>query len=994
VTDFGLAKADDQQNLTHTGDILGTLRYMPPEAFDGKSDARGDVYSLGVTLYELLAFRPAFEERERNRLIKQVTHHEPVRLGRLNRQVPRDLETIVHKAIDKDPKQRYASARALAEDLQRFLEDEPIQARRVSQPERLRRWCRRNPVVASLTAALVLAFLAGFAGVAWKWQDAERQKDLAQVAEQKEAAQRAVAEEQAERATREAKRGRRLLYAADMNQAQQAWEVGETGRALDLLERQRPQGGQEDLRGFEWRCLRQLCQDRSRQTLHGHTGEVQAAVFSQDGRTLVTSSEDHSVRIWDLASGRHIKLQGFRQVRGVALAPDGKTLAIVESAGRTVHLWDVDTRCEQAALQHPGQVFDVAFSQDGQVLSSGCDNGVVRLWNVATRRQTGALSSPPFPVFRVAFSPDGRTLAAGSADSTVRLWDVAARRVVATLRGHTAGVCCLSFSPDGKTLASSSHDTTVRLWDTTSGQAVTTLRGERMALSTVAFNPDGKALATGGPDGTVRVWDAATKEMTAMFRGHRAAITTVGFALDGRSLVSGSADGTVKLWDAAVGTDPNLLTGFTGSAGAVAISPDSKTLAVADTYAKTVKLWDLAARHGDDISTNQDLPVWGVTFAPGGQTLACPILNGTVQLRDVATKELVAAFQHGKLFPTAVFSPDGKLLATGDWMAEKVWVWDISSKRQLTELQPGGRPCFSHDGRMLAASSGNTVRLWDVATWQITAALPGPTAGVSCLAFAPDSRTLAAGLDDGTLRLWDVVGQRQLASRMGHAWTIESLAFSPDGRRLATGGRDRTVKLWDVPSLQEMTTLTGHYGPVTSVAFSRDGNLLASAGADATVRLWQAPPLTSEPPEPADVAALPPVETIHIFTLELLGAAEAKLTSEGNTHRVDVTAVDDTHWHAKLVRVFDDLQEGVTYTIRFRAKADAPRSIALYGLIAQPDWHGIGLQKDFSLTEDWQDYECQFRAKDLAALNRIEFQVGQRTGTVWIADFTIVKNAM
>ena len=136
VTDFGLAKADDQQNLTHTGDILGTLRYMPPEAFEGKTDARSDVYSLGLTLYEMLAFRPAFDEKDRSRLIKQVTDDEPARLGKLNRQVPQDLETIVHKAIDKDARRRYASAGEFAEDLQRFIEDEPIKARRVSQTER------------------------------------------------------------------------------------------------------------------------------------------------------------------------------------------------------------------------------------------------------------------------------------------------------------------------------------------------------------------------------------------------------------------------------------------------------------------------------------------------------------------------------------------------------------------------------------------------------------------------------------------------------------------------------------------------------------------------------------------------------------------------------------------------------------------------------------------------------------------------------------------
>jgi serine/threonine protein kinase len=195
---WSLAKADDSQNLTHTGDILGTLRYMPPEAFEGKTEARSDVYSLGLTLYEMLAFRPAFEEKERNRLIKQVANAEPARLGKLNPQVPQDMATIVHKAIDKDPKQHYASAGALAEDLRRFIDDEPIRARRVSQTERVRRWCRRNPVVSGLASALALVFLAGFVGVAWKWQEAERQKDLAQIAQSGEAEQRAFAVAQVE----------------------------------------------------------------------------------------------------------------------------------------------------------------------------------------------------------------------------------------------------------------------------------------------------------------------------------------------------------------------------------------------------------------------------------------------------------------------------------------------------------------------------------------------------------------------------------------------------------------------------------------------------------------------------------------------------------------------------------------------------------------------------------------------------------------------------
>jgi serine/threonine protein kinase len=159
VTDFGLAKADDQKNLTDTGDILGTLRYMAPEAFDGRSDARADVYSLGLTLYELLARRPAYDEKDRSRLIKQVTTSEPTRLDRLNPEMPRDLVTIVQKAIERDPAHRYPTASELTADLQRFLDDEPIQARRQKEWERCLRWARRNPGVAAMGAVLTAVLL-------------------------------------------------------------------------------------------------------------------------------------------------------------------------------------------------------------------------------------------------------------------------------------------------------------------------------------------------------------------------------------------------------------------------------------------------------------------------------------------------------------------------------------------------------------------------------------------------------------------------------------------------------------------------------------------------------------------------------------------------------------------------------------------------------------------------------------------------------------------
>jgi tetratricopeptide (TPR) repeat protein len=202
VTDFGLAKAEGGENLTHTGDILGTLRYMPPEAFDGKSDARGDVYSLGLTLYELVALRPAFDQRDRNQLVKQVTTAEVEPLGAIRRGVPRDLETIVHKAIDRDPARRYQTAGELRDDLLRFVDDEPIRARRQTLLEGYVRWARHHPGIAVLgavlTAVLVLATAASLVVAA-------RMSVLARSEAQAAADERTARQEAEEGKAREAK---------------------------------------------------------------------------------------------------------------------------------------------------------------------------------------------------------------------------------------------------------------------------------------------------------------------------------------------------------------------------------------------------------------------------------------------------------------------------------------------------------------------------------------------------------------------------------------------------------------------------------------------------------------------------------------------------------------------------------------------------------------------------------------------------------------------
>ena len=263
VTDFGLAKADDQQNLTDTGDILGTLRYMPPEAFGGKVDSRGDVYALGLTLYEMLALRPAFDEKERGQLVRQVTGEAPPPLRKLDAEVPRDMETIIQKAIEREPSHRYASASELADDLRRFVDDEPIRARRTGYAERLARWGRRNPALAALSGVVGLLAVAVI-GSLWNGNESARRALKVQTVLRGEADARAEEARRSAAAAENANRSlsatqdslRRTFYAAQINLAQAAWDSGSPARALGLLQATRPKPGEPDFRSFEWNYFR------------------------------------------------------------------------------------------------------------------------------------------------------------------------------------------------------------------------------------------------------------------------------------------------------------------------------------------------------------------------------------------------------------------------------------------------------------------------------------------------------------------------------------------------------------------------------------------------------------------------------------------------------------------------------------------------------------------------------------------------------------------
>jgi serine/threonine protein kinase/WD40 repeat protein/Tfp pilus assembly protein PilF len=856
ITDFGLAKAEGTDELTHTGDIVGTLRYMAPEHLQSSSDPRSDVYGLGITLYELLTLRPAFEDSSRARLIERVRHDDPPPPRKVDRSIPRDLETIVLKAIAKEPGRRYQTAGEMGEDLGRFLAGEPVRARRVGVGERGVKWVRRRPAVAALLAVCAAAALCLVAGVlvhnarlGAALRDAQANLGKAERADREKTRQLAIARLREAQALRNSGQvGRRFESLEALKKAVEHFRaLGQLDeeRTLELRNEaiaclaladlkpgkawtrdpgwSRPwcfdptlryyavsSTSDDDAEGRDVRqgqlSVRRVADDREVVPLPGFGVRVAAARFSPDGRYLAADYEwpqSHHC-VWDLRNRQAIlKVSQVEYRTFSSFSPDSRLLAL-SRPDYSVRIYELPSGATWKELPPGLEGESVHFHPGGRRLAVVKDH-IVQLRDLNGGGEVARFQHPG-SVNTLAWRSDGKVFATGCADHTIYLWDVAnPAQPLRTLKGHVRAVVGVGFSHGGDLLVSDSLDSTNRLWDPMTEQQLFSIPGGLCCQ----FGPDDRELDHG--------WQVATGRECRTFHGPTE-LRWVAISPGGRLMASGGV-GDVRLWDLAATRegDKELATLPVGPCPRAQFDPKGESL-ITDGSAG-LQRWPITPdpeTGGLRVGPPQSLGLSArapllfpgydpdFTLSANGRTVAHSPQRGQVLLFDPENSGRKLVLESPSLcFPA--FSPDGRWLATGNWQGRGVKVWDARTGKPARDLDLGSSeegtawPAFSPDSKWLVTGTFAEYRFWEVGSWQEKKEpLPRGNAakGLGWIVFSPDGKMLAVRHSMNEVRLVDPTTGRPFA-RLPTAWG--PYGFSPDGSQLVTSsGRDGAFQVWDL----------------------------------------------------------------------------------------------------------------------------------------------------------------------------------------------------
>ncbi len=799
VTDFGLAKRlETEIELTLSGQLLGSPNYMPPEQAAAKRGAvgkRSDVYSLGAILYHLLTGRPPFVAPTVAETLHEVLNTEPVSPRVLNPGVPPDLETICLKCLEKEPAKRYQTAADLAEELNHFLRDEPIEARPVTRTERAWRWCRSKPALAASFLSILLLLLTVSIGSSI-------------------AAIRIAAANKAQE---------REAYYANIRLSDMNVREGNTDRALDLL-LQCP----AEYRNWEWGRLIHQCH-QAILTIPAHTNNptlyaayeshVNWLTFTAHGSRMISQGTDGTIKVWNANDGDPRPLFSFgggtNWVTSHGRDRDDRRLAVGCTNG-IARVFDTQTWLELPAVTHgTNPVRWASLSADGHKLVTGGDDGVAQIWNVDSGERLRRFAFTGQQLRVVHFTPEDDKLVTKQAN-TVVTWDAASgaelSRIEPKERSLLPGVArspsegespsqiiASSENWAGTLLVTFDADSHAKLWraDGTSAE-LGVVKGEQLGqLRWAVFSENDQLICTGGQFGFARVWDVRTgREVFSIpDRVYRAQ-----FSRDGTRLVTVGSDKVARIWDVKEGREYLTLHGHASIVDFATFSPDGRLAATAGLNG-VVKTW--SATTGREVLRN-DSWVWGLCY-----------------------------------------SSDGRRVASASWGLD-MRVWDSESGEELLRFRPDIEGTFAAqvtpDDRLIATGGAEGIaRLWDSVAGRLIREFKGHTQSIITVSISPDGKRLATDSRDTTARIWDVETGRAVHVFKGGSNTwIRAALFSPDGSKLITARSDEIGNVWDTTTGQLLFNLDSSGSPIGTLGFTPDGKRIFSTGAQSDLRIWDA----------------------------------------------------------------------------------------------------------------------------------------------------------
>ncbi|HEX7378692.1 MAG TPA: hypothetical protein VF278_16345, partial [Pirellulales bacterium] len=779
--------------------------------------------------------RPAFDADDRQKLLRRIALEPPRAPRKLARALPAELETIVLKALEKNPADRYATAGKLADDLQRFLDHRPISARRSRLAAHAKSLWRRHQVllVAVLTTLLAASSIAGV--LVWRqWQEAVVQRGLV-LAREADLRQR--------------------LYATDMKLAHQAWQRGDVARAQELLDRYAATPN-DDLRDFAWHYLSSLLSARPAPlaVLRPGHGNIYCVQFSPDGRHLAAACGDGHVDVWNAPdwSLRHSLAAHQADADCVAFSPDGGLLVSGGEDG-WLRLWNVETgELIRSIDARQKDTLTVAISPDGRTLAAGGIDGLVRFWQLPDGEPRGEYRATTGRVQHLAFSPDGGKLATAGGDSNAMIVEVATHARLCALPSQLTAAYAVAFSPRGDELALGSGTGAVVVADPTTGRAEALLGGQADQIRAVAFSPTAPRLASAGTLGVISLWDTSSRHLCARFYGHNQRIWSLAFSPDGKQIASAANDGSVHVWDA------NKESGLIHAQNKEAIyevkfAADGKHVVTA-TDKQELVTWSAATLDCLSARPLPTAPPRGIAFAADRRTYAAYTNQGEVWLGDMLGGALAP-------FNPVRKGPVNKMALAGDasllvWYTEgTLEVWNTATERLLDRRQ--GNPvgswpaAVSRGGRLVATTCGdyyerlNGLLFYEPEALAVRVVTMEYTRDFYAVALSPDNRWLAVSRADGPIEFFEVATGEKVFALGGYQASADALAFTPDGRTLASADRGGVIRLWHLATREELFVIR----QIDSVGlphidFSPDGRRLVVATGDRESRgqiyLWSA----------------------------------------------------------------------------------------------------------------------------------------------------------